>query len=64
MKPIIIPNNNFSCAIMTILLVLLFIAPFTLTAWLALLIVPWWVAGPLALVVATITFVKLVKFKD
>ena len=64
MKPIILPNNNFGCAIMTILLALLFIVPFTLTAWLVLLIAPWWVAGPLALLVAVVTFVKLTKFKD
>ena len=64
MNKIILPNNNFGCAIMCILLVLLFIVPFTLTAWLVLFIAPWWVAGPLSLLVATITFIKVAKFKD
>lgn len=63
-KQIILPNNNFGCAIMCTLLVLLFIVPFTITFWASSFIAPWWVAGPLALAIAIIVFAKYAKFKE
>jgi hypothetical protein len=62
-NPILLPNNNFGCAIFCLFLVLLAVVPFVVTFWLASLISPWWVAVPVAILVAAATFVKLVKFK-
>ena len=62
MKTILLPNNTFGAIIMLILVALSAIVPFVLTAWLVTLVAPWWVAGPVALLVSIVCFCKIVKF--
>lgn len=40
------------------------VVSFTVPLWLVLMIAPWWVAVPVALLVALIAFITCVKFKN
>lgn len=62
-KKILLPNNNFGACLMLLVVILVATVPFIVTAWLMLFIAPFWVVGPLALLVEMIVFLKVVKFK-
>lgn len=61
---ITLPNNTFGALIMIAAILLWIIVSFTVPLWLTLMIAPWWVAVPVALLVALIAFITCVKFKD
>lgn len=62
MKKIILPKSPIGAIIFIILLLLTFLVPLTFSYWLMALVAPWWVAAPFSLMVAVVTFLKLVKF--
>ncbi len=62
-KKILLPNNNFGACLMLLAVILVATVPLLVVIWLTLLIAPWWVAWPLALLVEMIVFLKVVKFK-
>lgn len=61
---IILPNNCFGMLVMLALICMIEIAAFCVTLWMVGLIAPWWVSVPSALLVAMLTFITIVKFKQ
>ena len=60
---IILPDNGFGVAIMLCLVILAAIVPFVIVLWLMLYVAPWWVAVPVAIAAAIVSFLKLIKFR-
>jgi len=58
---IILPNNGLGLSIMLAAIALVAIVPFVLSLWLALKVMPWWVAIPLAIAASFITLLATVK---